>query len=1210
MKKKKGFFLVTKRSEGEEESEDEYTMADVVREFSPGGDGRANELETDSEEDDDKSSRNDSDSDNEQETTHLTTEMLSEDDDDVTIASLCSSVRTNSDTPDKQPENTCSCTSKCLTKKCPCRLAGKACTPQCGARTKHGELIHGKCENDEDRTASKVEDGKQKQKQKGKEKKKKKTEASTPKQAAWNYDKGNWSSFKPSIISKIVCFGLCGSAGYAGLSIIAIFFLFFPLYLVDLAVYESNRYRLFKEKILARYHADNFDTMGKRRRRYFFRVLKTAKQDAQSLPFTREEFFTFIGLCLVTGTVPFHSKSFYWRSVWPWRAPFKGYMTRERFDQWLRNLHFNCPKATEDEGGVSVGDCLWKIKPLIVVLSLTFSWYYWPFLCVTIDESMIKWHGWLYFKQYLPSKPIKFGIKVWLAACSHLSYVFSFQIYTGKGKDPYAHIPQLLEGESKRQAQKRRKAAKAEVDASDELVGTRVVMDLVSRLRVPGYTVITDNFFTSIQLLEELFGLGHCGVGTVRAGRKDLPFKLWQLPTPLDKFEAVFATLFWGGLYMLCVVWNDKKNVAVLSTANTCNVTKGIRRPDKKSAPEECDMPEALRDYNRWYSGVDVVDQALAAYNMDMGTSKYCIRMFFYFLGLAVNNAVIIYRLSNWEWKTDTLVIKHFLALSLLSLGGKGYCYSGKRPGRPASRALAKRFSPPGKQPTVYDKPASVPGHIRHIIFCVTTIDFFGNRQKLPPPYECCDVEREMARVKAVPFWDSLSSRTEYVEKELAQHREEKNKMSLSFLTGVKKKKTKQSAPLYPDPETVNVDIEKLFTSLPELYSQWQTTVNNHDEYPAPEYDSFGEHLICPCFEQPCRETPVVTWSPEKVVPALVIPSGVWKLNYTPQIEHVVSTGLDLIVFFHHKKSDSLQLSVIFERYGTDQALLPFLQLLLNLPDSPFDIVGKCLTYNKEIACPFLREGFKSYSPSVNHGKDKAALHHPSSAVDNRNLKRARSIEIDDVVEVVNVVEVEDNPLELGSSQLSTECAPVTPVKTPTAESVEVAPKDIQSNIQISPDSAPTTPANIIPTVSTPDSGYHDLLAVGDKSVEPEENSNLQISPDSTPTPTNIVPTTVSTPDSGYHDLLAVREIMTPNSKSVPRKQRPPFAKKQLTGSGFENRFTDRHFPAVGGVSEQRPCAQCGGRNRSMPICEECNCFLHLECNRVFHTLGVGRTIW
>jgi len=50
---------------------------------------------------------------------------------------------------------------------------------------------------------------------------------------------------------------------------------------------------------------------------------------------------------------------------------------------------------------------------------------------ISIDEGMIAFKGRLSFRQYLPAKPTKYGIKVWMAADSSNGYVVNFSVYLG-----------------------------------------------------------------------------------------------------------------------------------------------------------------------------------------------------------------------------------------------------------------------------------------------------------------------------------------------------------------------------------------------------------------------------------------------------------------------------------------------------------------------------------------------------------------------------------------------------------------------------------------------------------------------------------------------------------------------------------------------------------------------------------------------------------
>ncbi|GLD62741.1 piggyBac transposable element-derived protein 4-like protein [Lates japonicus] len=52
---------------------------------------------------------------------------------------------------------------------------------------------------------------------------------------------------------------------------------------------------------------------------------------------------------------------------------------------------------------------------------------------VTVDERLVAFRG--PFKQYMPSKPSKYGIKIWTTCDARTSYAWKMQVYTGKPAD-------------------------------------------------------------------------------------------------------------------------------------------------------------------------------------------------------------------------------------------------------------------------------------------------------------------------------------------------------------------------------------------------------------------------------------------------------------------------------------------------------------------------------------------------------------------------------------------------------------------------------------------------------------------------------------------------------------------------------------------------------------------------------------------------------
>ncbi len=126
-----------------------------------------------------------------------------------------------------------------------------------------------------------------------------------------------------------------------------------------------------------------------------------------------------------------------------------------------------------------------------------FSSVYTPGRNIAVDEAMIKFQGRSSLKQYMPKKPVKRGIKVWVLGDSSNGYFSRLEVYTGKKGNTVEHN-----------------------------LGTRVVNDLTKDFRGKWHTVFIDNFFNSKTLICQLEEVGIYCVGTARKDRKGFPESL------------------------------------------------------------------------------------------------------------------------------------------------------------------------------------------------------------------------------------------------------------------------------------------------------------------------------------------------------------------------------------------------------------------------------------------------------------------------------------------------------------------------------------------------------------------------------------------------------------------------------------------------------------------------------------------------------------
>ena len=117
-------------------------------------------------------------------------------------------------------------------------------------------------------------------------------------------------------------------------------------------------------------------------------------------------------------------------------------------------------------------DRLAQVRPILDLLK--FDYLYCPHRDVSVDEAMIKFKGKSKITQYIPLKPIKRGIKVWILVDSVNGYILHFKVYIGK-----------------------------KGDTVEENLGMKVVSELTSKLSC-SHHVYFDNYFTSLPLLQHL----------------------------------------------------------------------------------------------------------------------------------------------------------------------------------------------------------------------------------------------------------------------------------------------------------------------------------------------------------------------------------------------------------------------------------------------------------------------------------------------------------------------------------------------------------------------------------------------------------------------------------------------------------------------------------------------------------------------------------
>ncbi|KAJ8384204.1 hypothetical protein AAFF_G00207520 [Aldrovandia affinis] len=242
---------------------------------------------------------------------------------------------------------------------------------------------------------------------------------------------------------------------------------------------------------------------------------------------------------------------------------------------------------------------------------------------VTVDERFVPFRGRCPFRQYMPSKPGKYGIKIWAACDARSSYAWNMQIYTGKAIDGRPEKNQ----------------------------GMRVVLDMTAGLR--GHNITCDNFFTSYALGQELLKRKLTMVGTVRKNKPELPPALLSTERRAE-LSSKFA--FTATHSLVSYVPKRKRNVILMSTVHK-NATVSTAEHRK---------PHIILDYNSNKGGVDCLDKLTSTYTCKRKTGRWPMVVFHNILDVSAYNAYVVWLVIDPTWNTGK---KYKRRLFLAELG-------------------------------------------------------------------------------------------------------------------------------------------------------------------------------------------------------------------------------------------------------------------------------------------------------------------------------------------------------------------------------------------------------------------------------------------------------------------------------------------------------------------------------------------------------------
>lgn len=342
-----------------------------------------------------------------------------------------------------------------------------------------------------------------------------------------------------------------------------------------------------------------------------------------------------IGVLLYSGYMQVPYRRMYWETSKDAHNSFvSNCIPRNRFEEILSVLHL----ANNDlyTPGVSRRD--FKVVTLIDMLNERFKLF--PMSQnLSIDESMCKYYGKHSAKQFMRQKPIRFGFKLWVLASSS-GYCYHLNMYTGKTDN-----------------------------SNSGPLGSSVVNALLKSVPPSrGHHVYFDNFFTSVFLLTSLKSKGYEATGTIRDNRTlkaPLASKKEMAKEERGSYDHIISD------DIMMVRWKD--NAVVTLCTNVRHDPKDGQYSVKRWSRKDRKMvtvpqPKVVAMYNCHMGGVDLHDQFISNYRVNIRGKKWWWTIFTYLIDACLKNAWLIRR--EYGTKPSLLefrrnVVIHYLTASL-----------------------------------------------------------------------------------------------------------------------------------------------------------------------------------------------------------------------------------------------------------------------------------------------------------------------------------------------------------------------------------------------------------------------------------------------------------------------------------------------------------------------------------------------------------------
>ena len=341
----------------------------------------------------------------------------------------------------------------------------------------------------------------------------------------------------------------------------------------------------------------------------------------------------FMALALLMPLITKHALRDYWKRDPMIPTPlFPKFMPRDRILMLMLFLHFI------DNDQPNKDNQLWKIRPIMSRIFENYRKYFYPFRNVVIDESLMLFKGRVAFKQYIPSKRHRFGVKLFVLCDCETGFILDLIVYSSNDTD----IPKMRPG--------------------NPMGMSGSIVKMMQLYLGSGHVLYTDNWYTSPYLCQYLHDQKTGACGTVKPRRKHMPkfpevdHVLLPHPSSSDtpdtddegkirahndrhqkrakKHKCIIRR---QTDKILAIKWTDQRDVHLLSTIHEGQIQETGKKHFQTSKPIQ--KPDVVIDYIKNMRLIDKSDCMLSGIECVRRSTKWYQKLVYHLVDLTMLNA-------------------------------------------------------------------------------------------------------------------------------------------------------------------------------------------------------------------------------------------------------------------------------------------------------------------------------------------------------------------------------------------------------------------------------------------------------------------------------------------------------------------------------------------------------------------------------------------